>query len=100
MPTFIPDWPTLAAFTLRDPEFACAYGSTASIMAYGRLNYVAQPEDGVPPECLMPRVGPYDLHAIAWGYTPGLDAAALDALAERGEDDPWLLWRRAARCPA
>ena len=33
---------------LRDPKFTAKYGSVASIMSYGRYNYVAQPEDGDP----------------------------------------------------
>ena len=32
---------------LRDPEFTAKNGSVASIMSYGRFNYVAQPEDKV-----------------------------------------------------
>ena len=34
-------------------------------MDYARLNYVAQPGDGV---YLLPRFGPYDYFAIEWGY--------------------------------
>lgn len=43
-----------------------ANGTAASIMDYARFNYVAQPEDGVPP--VSPHIGPYDLLAIEWGY--------------------------------
>lgn len=82
---------------LRDPAFACEYGSVGSIMAYGRINYVAQPGDGLTPDCLMPRISAYDIHAIEYAYTPitgGPEAqrAALDAIASRVEEDPYLRW--------
>ena len=50
---------------LRDPEFTKKNGTEASIMDYGRFNYVAQPDDGA---ALIPMVGPYDLFAVEWGY--------------------------------
>ncbi|MDA1260656.1 MAG: zinc-dependent metalloprotease, partial [Planctomycetota bacterium] len=50
---------------LRDPEFTALYGTEASIMDYGRFNYVAQPGDGAN---LIPIVGPYDFFAVDWGY--------------------------------
>src|SRR5580698_3194240 len=55
---------------LRDPEWLHTMGHVASIMDYARFNYVAQPEDHIPPEDLVPRVGPYDVWAIHWGYAP------------------------------
>jgi hypothetical protein len=53
---------------LRDPAFTAKHGSVASIMSYGRFNYVAQPEDNV--KCLIPVIAPYDYFAIDWGYHP------------------------------
>jgi len=53
---------------LRDPAFANKYGPVASIMSYGRINYVAQPGDGVTE--LVPKIGPYDLLAVKYGYQP------------------------------
>ncbi|MBD3675177.1 MAG: zinc-dependent metalloprotease [Planctomycetaceae bacterium] len=50
---------------LRDPEFTKKNGTEASIMDYGRFNYVAQPGDGA---ALIPTVGPYDYFAVKWGY--------------------------------
>ena len=50
---------------LRSPEFTKKHGTEASIMDYGRFNYVAQPGDGA---ALIPKVGPYDFFAIEWGY--------------------------------
>jgi hypothetical protein len=80
---------------LRDPKFAEEHGTTASIMSYGRFNYVAQPEDKV--KWLIPKVGPYDTFAIEWGYKPIAGAASsdaeraeLDKWAARQMDEPWL----------
>jgi hypothetical protein len=53
---------------LRDKLWVEANGHTASIMDYARFNYVAQPEDGIGPKGLYPRIGPYDKWAILWGY--------------------------------
>jgi hypothetical protein len=80
---------------LRDKEFTAKYGSTASIMAYGRMNYVAQPEDGIPPESLMPKIGPYDVHAIRWAYAPltqAQEATQLDKWASETATNPLLVW--------
>lgn len=52
---------------LRDAKFTNENGTEASIMDYGRFNYVAQPSDGAR---LIPIVGPYDKFAIEWGYKP------------------------------
>ena len=54
---------------LRDAEWLRKNGHTSSIMDYARFNYVAQPEDNIPPEDLMPRIGDYDKWAIQWGYS-------------------------------
>jgi hypothetical protein len=53
---------------LRDKAWVEANGHTPSIMDYARFNYVAQPEDRISPRGLYPRIGPYDLWAIQWGY--------------------------------
>jgi len=53
---------------LRDAKFVEKHGNVASIMSYGRYNYVAQPEDKV--KHLIPVLGPYDFFAIDWGYRP------------------------------
>lgn len=77
---------------LRDPQFTAEFGTEASVMDYGRYNYVAQPGDGAR---LIPILGPYDYFAVQWGYQPFAgDAAAvekqLDELASRQVDDPKL----------
>ena len=53
---------------LRDKAWVERHGHTASIMDYARFNYVAQPEDGIGPKGLFPRVNDYDKWAIKWGY--------------------------------
>jgi hypothetical protein len=56
------------ADSIRSREFLEEKGShVATLMDYSRLNYVAQPEDNIPPELLIPKVGPYDKYAIMWG---------------------------------
>lgn len=79
---------------LRDPAFTNEYGTEASIMDYGRFNYVAQPGDGAR---LIPLIGPYDKFAIEWGYKPlefvddpEDEKKALDAIAARQVTDPKL----------
>lgn len=79
---------------LRDPEFTAKHGTVASIMSYGRFNYVAQPEDKV--TALIPKLGPYDFFAIEWGYkpiptgSPEGERLLLDQWAARQIDEPWL----------
>ena len=78
----------------RDPEFTRKYGLEASIMDYGRFNYIAQPGDDV---ATIPKIGPYDYFAIEWGYRqfPGTESAEedephLNKIAARQEDNPML----------
>lgn len=80
---------------LRDPKFIEKYGHLASVMSYGRYNYVAQPEDGI--KKLIPILGPYDYFAIEWGYKPVAGAktaegevATLDEWASRQIKEPFL----------
>ena len=61
---------------LRDPKFTAENGTEASIMDYGRFNYVAQPGDGA---ALIPKIGPYDRFAIEWGYKSFAGANSYDA---------------------
>jgi hypothetical protein len=82
---------------VRDKEWVHTMGFTPSIMDYVRFDYVAQPEDGIPPEDLAARVGPYDKWAIHWGYAPIAGAATpeaekptLDKWAREQDDTPWL----------
>lgn len=69
----------------------------ATLMDYSRFNYVAQPEDNIPLEYLIPKVGPYDDFALHWGYspipgakTPDDELATLDEWAREQDKFPWL----------
>jgi hypothetical protein len=74
---------------LRDPEFTGKWGTEASIMDYGRFNYVAQPGDGA---ALIPKIGPYDYFAIDWGYrrfkSPEAERKGLAAAVAKQVDNP------------
>jgi hypothetical protein len=79
---------------LRDPAFTKKNGVEASIMDYGRFNYVAQPGDGAR---LIPIIGPYDEFAVEWGYREFPDAKTyeqekkeLEKIVARQLDDPKL----------
>ena len=67
-------------------SFTCTMGTAASIMDYARFNYVAQPGDDA---CVLPRVGPYDIYSIRWGYRPIPDAGAPEE--ERPTLHKWIL---------
>ncbi len=81
---------------LRDPEWLATMGHTPTLMDYSRFNYIAQPEDGIPPEDLIPGIGPYDEWVIRWGYrpiegatTPDEERPTLDRWAREQDDTPW-----------
>ncbi len=72
--------------SLRSATFTQKYGTAPSIMDYARFNYVTQPGDqGV---ALMPNIGPYDKHAVNWGYRPILDKTAEE---EKATLNQWIL---------
>jgi hypothetical protein len=82
---------------IRDKDWVHKMGHTPSIMDYSRFNYVAQPEDGIAVDDLIPRIGPYDVWATAWGYkpidgadTPRKEKATLDKWAREQDNTPWL----------
>jgi hypothetical protein len=82
---------------VRDKKWVKENGHTPTLMDYSRLNYVAQPEDGIDPKDLIPKIGPYDKFAILWAYKPVPGAKSPDeekpALAEilkAQETKPWL----------
>ena len=90
---------------LRSREWTERWGSTASLMDYARMNYVAQPGDKA---YLLPKFGPYDYFAIDWGYrqftetvvkdgkkvtqvlSSDAEIAKLDELAARQVNEPML----------
>ena len=84
---------------VRDKAWVREMGYSPSIEDYSRFNYVAQPEDGIAPEDLVPRIGPYDRWAIRWGYatvpgakTPEEEKSTLDGWAREQEKTPWFRW--------
>lgn len=82
---------------IRDKEWVKANSHVPTLMDYARFNYVAQPEDGLDPKDLIPKLGPYDLFCIKWGYTPIPSAKtpdeekpALNEMCKVQETTPWL----------
>lgn len=55
---------------MRDREWLKTMGHTPSAMTYARHNFIAQPEDNIPPSLLIQKVGPMDFYQIQWGYMP------------------------------
>jgi len=87
------------ADSLRSVSFLRRMGHVSTLMDYSRMNYVAQPEDNIPVDLLLPRIGPYDRFAIHWGYTPIPDAMTpgderetLNEWAREQDTKPWLRW--------
>ncbi len=56
--------------SIRNADFLRRMGHVSTLMDYSRFNYVAQPEDKIPVDLLVPRIGPYDIWATHWGYAP------------------------------
>jgi len=59
---------TYPADSVRSRTWTHKMGHSPSIMDYSRMNYVAQPEDHIALEDILPKVGPYDKYAIMWAY--------------------------------
>jgi len=84
------------ADSVRSATWVHKMGHSPSIMDYARFNYVAQPEDHIALEDLVPRVGPYDRFSIMWGYSPVPTAKTsddekptLDKWARMQDTVPW-----------
>jgi hypothetical protein len=82
---------------VRDREWVKKMGHTPTLMDYSRFNYVAQPEDNIDVEDLIPGIGPYDEWATMWGYkpipnakTPDAELSTLDEWARAQDTTPWL----------
>ncbi len=86
------------ADSIRSRSFLERKGShVATLMDYSRFNYVAQPEDNIPPELLIPTVGPYDRFAVMWqnrpipgALTPDDERPTLDRWASMQDTIPWF----------
>jgi hypothetical protein len=74
--------------SLRSKTFAERMGVAPSIMDYARQNYVAQPGDGLVGNDFIRRIGPYDHHAVNWGYRVIPQASSPEA--ERPILNEWL----------
>jgi hypothetical protein len=66
-------------------------------MDYSRFNYVAQPEDNIPVNKLLPDIGPWDKYTTHWGYapipgakTPDEEWPTLDRWSREQDATPWL----------
>jgi len=87
---------TYPADSLRSPSWTHRMGHSPSIMDYSRMNYVAQPEDKVSLDDILPRVGPWDKYSIMWGYkeipnakTPDDERPTLEAWSRMQDTVPW-----------
>jgi hypothetical protein len=74
-------------------------GHVSTLMDYSRFNYVAQPEDRIPVELLVPGVGPYDKFAIKWqnqpipgARTPDDEWTTLNNWSRMQDTIPWFRW--------
>ncbi len=81
---------------VRDREWVKKMGHTPTLMDYSRFNYVAQPEDRIAVEDLVPGIGPYDEWATMWGYkpipgakTPDAELKTLNEWAMAQDATPW-----------
>ncbi|HVF22017.1 MAG TPA: zinc-dependent metalloprotease [Pyrinomonadaceae bacterium] len=88
---------TYPADKMRDAQWLKTMGHTPTLMDYSRFNYVAQPEDNIPVELLVPGIGPYDKWATMWGYkpiagarTPDEEKKTLDEWAREQDSKPYL----------
>lgn len=73
---------------LRDAKWLKEMGHVPTLMDYSRINYLVQPEDKIDPALLIPKIGPYDIFATQWGYTPIPEAKT--AAAEKPVLDSWI----------
>ena len=87
---------TYPADSVRSASWVRRMGHSPSIMDYSRFNYVAQPEDNIAIEDIVPGIGPYDKFAIRWGYAPipgvrtsDQERPTLDQWARVQDTIPW-----------
>jgi hypothetical protein len=88
---------TYPADSVRSATWVHRMGHSPSIMDYSRMNYVAQPEDRIPLDDILPRVGPWDKYSIMWAYkpipgaaTPQDEKATLEAWSRMQDTVPWF----------
>ncbi|MCM5663657.1 zinc-dependent metalloprotease [Galbibacter mesophilus] len=87
---------------MRDIDWLQEMGHTPSVMTYARENYIVQPEDSIPPELLIQKVGPADIYSIRWGYRPfsGISREAekdsLESIIREQDTVPWYRFHTSA----
>ena len=72
--------------SLRNNDFLDKNGLGTSVMDYQRFNFIAQPEDHVEQENLIPKLGAYDFFSIEWGYKYYPDTIKTSILKEKLND--------------
>ena len=87
---------------IRDKNWVKKNSHVPTLMDYSRFNYVAQPEDGIDPVDLIPKIGPYDIFSIKWGYSqiagaksPEDEKKTLNEWCKVQETTPWLRFNTA-----
>ncbi|MGB3466970.1 MAG: zinc-dependent metalloprotease [Cyclobacteriaceae bacterium] len=90
--------------SLRSKTFTDTHGTAPSIMDYARMNYIAQPGDGV--TSIFPQIGEYDEWSIIYGYKPIPSANSpeeekkiLNEWIREREDDPAMRFGRLRGSP-
>lgn len=59
---------TVVLDSLRSKSYLTKSGMSPSILDPVWVNYVVQPQDSIPVDLLLPKIGMYDKWAIEWGY--------------------------------
>ena len=88
---------TVPVDSLRSKSYIAANGICPSVMDYARFNYVAQPEDSLSQDNMIPVIGAYDEWAIEWGYrwlppftTASVEKEYLNRWVSKKMEDPRL----------
>ncbi len=87
---------------MKDSVWLRNMGHTPSIMNYARSSNLPQPEDSVPPDLLVQRVGPTDRYNIQWAYTEFPkdisgkgESMALEKMIRWQDSVPWYRFNNA-----
>lgn len=72
-------------------------GHTPSVMSYARDHGLIEVGDKVSPDLVFQKVGPADIHTIAWGYSEfpiNLESEKKDSIINLQNNSPWLRYVR------